>query len=245
MKVRSIVFFLVILMQFFARSQSSIQKNWVVRHENTNAFVENKGQFKINQVSEPLLFRFGNEQKSIFFTKSGLVYTFLKHNREVERDEKEKFETIEEYKKHEEKEHKLNFSSDIIQLIWKNSNPDVQILASEEATDYNSFSYYENKQLINVNYVKSFRKLIYKNLYAGIDVEYLIHPVDGIKYNIIVYPGADLSQLVFEYTGNSKLKSNGDLLIKTAFGDIREHAPISFYQGNSSEKINSSFQKKR
>ncbi|MGL5888870.1 MAG: hypothetical protein ACRC3B_03245, partial [Bacteroidia bacterium] len=38
-----------------------------------------------------------------------------------------------------------------------------------------------------------FKKITYRNVYPGIDIEYIIPEKGGIKYNVIVHPGADPS----------------------------------------------------
>lgn len=87
-------------------------------------------------------------------------------------------------------------------------------------------------------------KITYKNLYPGIDVEYIFHAVEGIKYSFIIHPGADASMIQMKYSGNKKLllQNNGDLKITTVFGDITDHAPQTFYASDESA-IASSFTK--
>src|SRR5204863_2473826 len=85
-------------------------------------------------------------------------------------------------------------------------------------------------------------KIIYKNLYPKIDVEYTF-PDDkpGIKYTLILYPGADVSSVKMNYSGTDGLYSDeeGNIKIRTPFGDVTDHAPISIYEGG--EKIISAF----
>ncbi|MDO9187769.1 MAG: gliding motility-associated C-terminal domain-containing protein, partial [Bacteroidia bacterium] len=64
---------------------------------------------------------------------------------------------------------------------------------------------------------------------------------DGIKYSLIVHPGADISKVKMKYDDMVKLNDNGDLGIPTLFGDIVEHAPVTFYSENKSNIISSHF----
>ncbi|HSY76137.1 MAG TPA: SprB repeat-containing protein, partial [Bacteroidia bacterium] len=93
---------------------------------------------------------------------------------------------------------------------------------------------------INVNI---FKKIVYHDIYPGIDIEYsFITGQPGIKYSLIVHPGADASVIKLRYSGtpNIKLNSNGDATMQTPVGEITDHAPDSYYQ-NSGTHIASSY----
>ena len=218
---------------------------WQIISGNPRIFIENKGQFSIPGSKEQVLFRAGDERSSVFFTRNGLTYTFLKQWKETEREEKKSFKNSEEYKRHEEEERKMNFSSEKISINWKNSNPDVVVSAEEPTADYHSYSYYSsNGEIKNINFIKSFRKLTYHNLYPNIDVEYVFHPVEGIKYSLIVRPGGDLAKVELVYTENIKLNTDGSLSLNTKSAKITERPPVTFYKGDQERKINSAFLKK-
>ena len=74
----------------------------------------------------------------------------------------------------------------------------------------------------------SFKKIIYRNLYPDIDVEYVFHPEDGIKYSLILHPGADISKVKMICSNPLLQIENGDLQIHTKFGNITDHAPVTF-----------------
>src|SRR5690606_26370117 len=95
----------------------------------------------------------------------------------------------------------------------------------------------------DVEKVKSYKKLTYKNVYDGIDAVFVFHEKEGIKYSFIVQPGADISKIKMKYPANRTLQidNEGNLHIETSFGDIVDHAPFSFYQNNQNEKIVSQF----
>jgi gliding motility-associated-like protein len=75
----------------------------------------------------------------------------------------------------------------------------------------------------------AYRTVTYKNMYPGIDVRY--YTDNGqLKYDIIVYPGADISRLAMQYEGASGLevKQSGDLVIKTTVKDVTEKKPFTY-----------------
>ncbi len=79
--------------------------------------------------------------------------------------------------------------------------------------------------------VRDYRRLRYRNLYDQIDLEYF--EMDGhLKYNIIVHPGGNVSDIRLRYEGIEALSidDEGRLLIRTALGDIRESIPITYQE---------------
>lgn len=71
-------------------------------------------------------------------------------------------------------------------------------------------------------------KVIYRNLYDGIDL--LVYSLNGnFKYDFKVHPGADPSVIRWQYSGISpELDENGDLLISTAWKTYKEKAPVAY-----------------
>ncbi|MGB3947893.1 MAG: T9SS type B sorting domain-containing protein [Bacteroidia bacterium] len=226
----------------------SADNNWASRAENPKAFIENKGQFHTNSSNDNVLYAYDNSGTMIYFTSKGLVYRFIEEvlknkdekEKEREREREKSFKTVEEWKEHEAEEHKRNYKIDYVNFYWENSNPNVQIIAEEPTADYHSYTFEEKGEFKNINYIKGFKKLIYKNLYENIDVEYVFHPLNGIKYTLVLHPGADVSKVKMLYD-DVKLKNNGDLNVTTLFGDIVEHAPLTFYADNKDAVISSRF----
>ncbi|RMG96086.1 MAG: hypothetical protein D6706_10815, partial [Chloroflexi bacterium] len=94
--------------------------------------------------------------------------------------------------------------------------------------------------LKHVNFCNGYKSLTYRNLYPGIDVVYTTHPKEGIKYSLVVHPGANPRQVRMVYSRDVTLK-NGEIHIPTRFGDIIDHFPVSFYASDSSHIIPSWF----
>ncbi|MBX2922667.1 MAG: PKD domain-containing protein [Chitinophagaceae bacterium] len=82
---------------------------------------------------------------------------------------------------------------------------------------------------------KIYQAVTYKNIYPNIDVRYYANGSD-LKYDIVVYPGANVNNIVMTYEGADKLLiKNKELIIKTSVGDVKELAPYS-YQLNDQGK---------
>jgi hypothetical protein len=77
--------------------------------------------------------------------------------------------------------------------------------------------------------VQTYGKLAYLNLYPGVDLIY--ERQSGIlKSTFVVHPGATADVIHLTYAGvvGIDLDANGDLLIHTPVGDIRESAPVAY-----------------
>ncbi|MCK5414589.1 MAG: fibronectin type III domain-containing protein, partial [Thermoplasmata archaeon] len=83
---------------------------------------------------------------------------------------------------------------------------------------------------------RSFREVVYEDLWDGIDLRYRF--ADGmLKYDLLVEPFADISQVNMHYSGQERLMvdaTTGDLIIRTPVVDLVDQAPISF-QGSQPE----------
>lgn len=239
-------------------AQNSVLAKWTAKLTPPSAFIENKGQFKpgasTSLRSEKVLYAVDHGSTMIYFTAKGINYTFLKttkkeedeHEKEREREKhKNKLWTAEEWIEKEKEERKLNFKVDEVAMLWENANPATEVVASDAKSDYHSYTYTnENGVKVNTNYIKGYKKITYKNLYPNIDVEYTFHPEGGIKYALILHPGADASVVKMNYSKNLSIEENQNLHISTKFGDIIDHAPLTFYGNNKNNIISSKFVKK-
>ncbi|MBI2967459.1 MAG: gliding motility-associated C-terminal domain-containing protein [Bacteroidetes bacterium] len=233
-----------------AQQQSST--NWSVEGIYQKSFIENKGQFNGNPSRQEVIYAVDHSQTMIYFHKNGVTY----YLRERELKNKDRDEFIREAKirqnmspgewlEFEKEEKKVKMKSDVVSMVWENANPAVNIVGSDKSDGYNSYTFIESGKEKNVNYINGFKKLTYKNLYPHIDVEYVFHPVDGIKYSLILHPGADISVVKMKYPERETvfLSNNGEVHISTIFGDIIDHAPQTFYSGNKEKTIESEFVK--
>jgi len=223
--------------------------SWAATGENQKVFIKNGGQFHINNSTEPVLYAYDNGSTMIYFTAKGVTYSFLKRWEKVEK-ENERERGREEMKKgktlveKEAEEHRMEFKTDVVSFKWENANPLVQVVPEEEISSYFSYDIKEKDGVHkNINNLKAYKKIVYKNIYPNIDIEYIFHPTDGIEYSLIVHPGADVSKVKMDYSNQIKLKGNADLHIPTLFGNIVEHAPTTFFADNRSKIVSSHFVK--
>jgi hypothetical protein len=74
------------------------------------------------------------------------------------------------------------------------------------------------------------KTVLIAELYTGIDMVMKPGPAN-LKYDLIVSPKADISQIKFTYRGaDDFFLHNGRLVIKTAIGRVVEEEPIAWQQ---------------
>lgn len=223
---RSLFAFLILPLSLFAGNP---QSDWTSTKGEVRRFVENKAQFDplVLPSHAPVLYGVDLGKTKILFTKQGLTFRFDEHVRNTKRVKGSA-------------DPKFFVKTDFVYMQWENANPNVQVLAEERTPDYFSYLLRNNE---SVNFVKGYEKLVYKDLYPNIDVEYVFHPQGGIKYSIILRPGADPSQIKMKYedTDRIKLDAEGNARFSTMFGDIVDHAPLTFYADDKNSIIASAF----
>lgn len=252
-------------------AQVPSQASWSVNPYEKKVFIENKGQFDgLNEKKDAkILYGVENLGTRIYFTSQGLTYRFVDFKKEENDPKKEKklaalkaekgkwkqqFKSTgdsafyKRYRETEEKYEKLKGSFEVERILvdmeWVNSNPDVQLIVEDPVEEYFNYLNEEAPMEKSVYFAKAYKKLTYKNLYSNIDVEYLFHEKTGIKYNLILYPGADPSQIGMRYKGTESVFSDasGNIHLVTPKGDIIDHAPVTLYDGGdliaSSFKLN-------
>lgn len=246
---------LLILSNAFA-GNNQIEKqqteNWILTPFHHKVFIENKGQFFYEDANSEILYGICGQGANIYFTSTGLIYHGEKFDI-INTKSPDYNQTSGEYIKEpknsptgkkikEDKYKKIIAYNASINIEWLYANPNVKLVAEDPVKGY--FNYMNEKDPLekSIYYAKAFKKLIYKDLYPGIDVEYLFHEKEGIKYNLIIHPGADPSNVKFRFKGSKNIYQNkqGDIHIVTSLGDIVDHAPYTFYE-NSKTIISSSF----
>lgn len=191
-------------------------------------FIKNNGQFDKILPNNPIIdYVYSKDNEQIFFSKQGVTY-FLQKKYSMSH---EQHEAMERGKEETLKSSKKAF----VNVNWENSNPNVELVVSEKQTYYQTFGEQKYKS-------ECYKKITYKNIYNNIDIEYLFTNgrEDGIKYNVILHPGAHVEDVKIKYMGdvNKMVLKKGNVVIKTPILNITELAPTS-YQGGV--KIESSF----
>ncbi|HEY0679704.1 MAG TPA: PKD domain-containing protein [Chitinophagaceae bacterium] len=88
-----------------------------------------------------------------------------------------------------------------------------------------------------------YQAVVYRNVYPNIDVRYYTES-GQLKYDLIVRPGGDVEKIALKYDGVDKLSvKNGELLIKTSVGEVKELYPYSYqFNGKSRNPVECNYQ---
>ena len=202
------------------QSNKDYKLNWETKPFDFQLFIENKGEFDGAIKSKDEIYYSAKLGKAnAYFTKKGVTYSYLDLPQPKDKREREEHERNKG--KEEDEEHETQYAN----LIWEGANADVTIVAEGVEKYYYTYPLGRDKTIrVNV-----YRKIIYKNLYDNIDVEYIFpESKEGIKYNVIVRSGGDISKVKLKYKDaeGMTINADGDIIVKTEMGEFTDHAPV-------------------
>jgi len=128
-------------------------------------------------------------------------------------------------------------------MEWVGADPNAQIISEEKVSNYFTYSDLKDPNGKTTIKARACRKIVYKNIYPNIDIEYIFpENKSGIKYSIILHPGANPDAVQMRYSGSEKLQTDaeGDLNITSLFGVLTDHAPLTYFK-EGGDKIKSQF----
>ncbi|MCX6252008.1 MAG: hypothetical protein NTX61_14810, partial [Bacteroidetes bacterium] len=116
-----------------------------------------------------------------------------------------------------------------IDIDLQNANLNATIETSAPSTDYVNY-YTKGTPTNGVTSVRSFSSVTYKNIYPGIDLQFISNNERLFEYNFILQPGADIASIKLKISGPKKIKKFRDgIQMKTTIGDVEEEIPMCFY----------------
>jgi hypothetical protein len=113
-----------------------------------------------------------------------------------------------------------------IDITLLGSNPKAQVIAEGKSDDYTNYYNVEHAP-DGILHVHQYQKIIYKEIYPGIDIEYL-YTEKGFKYNFVVHAGANLSDIQLQYKGAPFTANGQELIFNTTQGEFKESIPASW-----------------
>ncbi|MFN6091531.1 MAG: gliding motility-associated C-terminal domain-containing protein [Bacteroidota bacterium] len=217
---------------------------WEVSPKYATAFIENKGQFNGRNkiVDSQILYAIDHGPFQVYFTNKGFTYRLdEKYREKATRDFKEKMrEAREEMKEKAEGKFDVKMKSDLIHVEFLNCNSNVTIEPSGKLNEY--FNYGMGSNNLHFDFISGYEKITYKQLYPGVDLIFTFDEKGGFKYSFQLNAGVDPSVILMRYNQSAKVSVDeaGNLLLKTRFGNIIDHAPVSYIE-NSNVKIATQF----
>ena len=162
-------------------------------------------------------FRADMHQGNVLINQTGFTY-FLSDAMSHDHDGKEKEPLTAE----EKKIHCQIVRSEFLNTSWKGIKTKGQ--ASQSYRNY----YQGSDRSKWRSKVYSTDKVIYDDVYTGIDL-IIEGQTDFLKYSFVLAPGADIKQIITKISGSKEVfLREGDLVIRTDFGEIIEKEPIAW-----------------
>ncbi|MCC6690734.1 MAG: hypothetical protein IT235_04305 [Bacteroidia bacterium] len=208
-------------------------------------FTPNKGQIadmKGNLCPE-ILYKGDGGGADVYLRKTGMSYVtsnmsevMSEINKEVELkkfDPNFSQQQVEELKR--QLEEKALIKIQRTDVDFAGGNPNSETLNQEEVEGYTNYYYAHCPN--GITNVKSYNRVIQKNIYKGIDVVYYGGKEKGLKYDIVINPGANPNQIKLKYTGAKVKKlADGSLQIASELGLTKEYLP-KVYQNINGEIV--------
>ena len=138
----------------------------------------------------------------------------------------------------------VKFSFHRVDVELPGANPWPEIIAEEPYDDYLNF-YNSVTSESGATYVRYYKKVIYKEIYPGIDLEFIVNSEGekAFEYNFIVHAGADVSKIRVKYHGAIEtLINEGKITVFVAHGSFYESIPMSQLQ-ETKKNITVNYQK--
>jgi len=224
---------ILLFMGRFVNARTTIQENphpTTMKHlmqDMPLLFTENKGQVmdKAGNPRPDIVFTANSGNTGLFLSHTGIHYQFTKiiypegvstvHTDADEMNDIAKRTEVQTYR----------FS---LELAGANRDAFIR----KENKDKSTYNFYLSSAPDGITGVSAYRKIVYENVYPHID--WVIYSSgNGLKYDFIVHPGGDPSQikLKIQDAGNVNITKDGELLIRTKLGEVKEQAPVSFADG--------------
>lgn len=91
--------------------------------------------------------------------------------------------------------------------------------------------------------VPMYQEVTYNALWSGIDLRMVVKE-GSFKYDLMVAPNADVSRAVMRYEGLNGLSLNaeGELVLLTALGEVKELSPVAWYGDGAGERVSCRYQ---
>jgi uncharacterized repeat protein (TIGR01451 family) len=131
---------------------------------------------------------------------------------------------------------KKQFSTETVTLRFSGSNPKAAPVGVDQLPGKSNYFIGDRPTRWHTN-VPLFSKVKYPGIYPGIDLVYYGNQKQ-LEYDFIVAPRASTEQIRMSFAGAQQIivDSTGDLLLKTAAGDIRLHKPIAYQEVSGRER---------
>lgn len=221
------VFFLILISSILTLQANNQPKNPDFENSKSGYFIENKGQLVSMEEQKQIpsiLYYSNSDNLNLYIQNNSISYLFINS---ISDEPSEDPHAI----------NRLNASYNWmrIDMVLEGANPNAKALAENEEEFYQNFYYPHCSK--GITKVKSFKKIIIKDVYPQID--WVIYfKEDGIfKYDFIVNPGGNPKDIKIKYKWADfpELDASKDVLIKGPMGTLSEKGLLVTQNENTVE----------
>lgn len=128
-------------------------------------------------------------------------------------------------------------SGEAVRMRLTGANDDPEVEASDVLPGLTNY-FLGNNPAAWVTGVRSYGRVRYSEVYPGIDVVYYGNADDDLEYDFVVSPGADPRVIGIDVDGGTgiALDDDGNLIVTTSVGEVRQKRPILYQQGRGGAK---------
>ncbi len=122
----------------------------------------------------------------------------------------------------------------VVKLDFVGANPEAKPVGVEETGAV--ISYFKGKPEEWKTGLVAYSKIVYKDLWPGVDLLYQ-GTYDRMKYEFIVHPGADPSQIRLAYRGAERVRltDEGQLAVETPLGSFEDEVPVAWQEDEEAQ----------
>jgi len=196
-------------------------------------FIENKGQW-----DSKVLFMGKVSAGAFFIHKDG--FTVLQHNADDWNNIHEILHRRGSSANARTGNGAVSLRSHAYTVNFVGANPKAQILPDKPLATFTNYFIGDPSQW--ASNCKTFQGITVKDVYPGIDLRYYSN-AGSMKYDLIVNPGANPSDIALKYKGADKLSiKNRQLVIGTSVGELKELSPYTYqYQEKGRAEIGAKY----
>jgi hypothetical protein len=181
-------------------------------------FIANRGQ-----MDDRVAYYIQGKDKTLFFTSEGVTFVLTKPEPLKKGRETSNTRNLPLCKEGQASERY------VVKLDFVSARSDVRPVGEEKTEAV--ISYFKGKPEEWKTGLPTYSRIIYKNLWPGIDLAYY-GTVNRLKYEFIVHPGADPRTIRLAYRGADGMKVNekGQLEVRTRQGDLFDDSPVAYQE---------------
>jgi len=189
-------------------------------------FIENKGQ-----VDPRVRFYVKTSGQTLYLTDEGIIFDLLRREKEAGKDVEKGRQTT------GVKTERLVFN-----LGFENAREGV-LIEGRDRQDAGINYFTGNDRSKWKRGIPTYKGVIYQGVYKGIDLKVFGNGKD-IEYEFIVNPGGNPEDILLTYHGIEGLATNreGELLLRTAFGELKETRPSIYQEMEGKRTVDGSFE---